>query len=391
MRPRGGIIGASPTPATTSAGGIWTLREAELYTRGLAWPSLPSPPTGVSGGGGNGAVALTWTAPTQNGGSAITDYVIQYSSDAGSTWTTFSRAPSTATSAVQVTGLTNGTAYVFRVAAVTAVGAGGYSAASASVTPAGAVINLAYTAGSWNGSGTTVAPFTSSSVFGPTNNAVLPFSFTANADADITFSMYQYNSADSDNYGKQTIYYRVNGTNYDVDGQPSGSAVTQSMAARLFAGEVLTVYPTGDAYGSPPVDLYTNISMSAVAAGSNKLKLLNAPFAITGTGTVADPFVAPTPLTQSNFPYRSNQPAQTIHFYAMAACTLYLSGTLSDNGDDNSDYTAAYWRVLTNSYAGSLFLDEGTTSTKSAAIPRGAYIRIENRAVSLTNLRFWAV
>ena len=75
----------------------------------------------------------------------------------------------------------------------------------------------------------------------------------------------------------------------------------------------------------------------------------------------------------------------------MAACTLYLSGTLSDNGDDNSDYTAAYWRVLTNSYVGSLFLDEGTTSTKSAAIPRGAYIRIENRAVSLTNLRFWAV
>ncbi|NBX77701.1 MAG: hypothetical protein EBQ92_14225, partial [Proteobacteria bacterium] len=91
-------------------------------------------PTSVSGTAGNAQVALTWTAPSSNGGNAITDYVIQYSSNSGSTWTTFADGTSTSTSAT-VTGLTNGTAYIFQVAAVSAAGTGSYSAVSSSVTP----------------------------------------------------------------------------------------------------------------------------------------------------------------------------------------------------------------------------------------------------------------
>jgi len=64
----------------------------------------------------------------------LTDYVLQFSSDSGSNWTTFSDAVSAATSAT-MTGLTNGTAYVFRVAGVNGIGTGAYSAASAAVTP----------------------------------------------------------------------------------------------------------------------------------------------------------------------------------------------------------------------------------------------------------------
>jgi hypothetical protein len=77
---------------------------------------------------------LTWTAPSNNGGSSITNYSVQYSSNSGSTWTTFSRTASTTASQV-VTGLTNGTAYVFRVAGINANGTGTYTAASSSVTP----------------------------------------------------------------------------------------------------------------------------------------------------------------------------------------------------------------------------------------------------------------
>lgn len=96
--------------------------------------TTPGAPTGVTGTAGDEEVLLTWSVPASDGGSAITDYAVQYSSDSGSTWTTFSDGTSTDTSAT-VTGLTNDTAYTFRVAAVNAVGTGSYSTASAAVTP----------------------------------------------------------------------------------------------------------------------------------------------------------------------------------------------------------------------------------------------------------------
>ena len=137
MRPRGGIIGATIAPSTTAASGVWHVREAEAFSRAGAWPAMPGAPTGVTGTAGASQVSLTWTAPASNGGYAITDYRVQYSSNSGSNWTSFSRSVSTATSAT-VTGLTNGTAYVFRVASVT-FGVGGYSSNSASVTPSVAI------------------------------------------------------------------------------------------------------------------------------------------------------------------------------------------------------------------------------------------------------------
>jgi hypothetical protein len=95
---------------------------------------VPAAPTSVTATGGNGQATVSWTAPTVLAQTPITDYTVQYSSNSGSSWTTVSRSASTATSAT-VTGLTNGTAYVFRVAAVNAVGTGAYSTASSAVTP----------------------------------------------------------------------------------------------------------------------------------------------------------------------------------------------------------------------------------------------------------------
>jgi autotransporter-associated beta strand protein len=101
--------------------------------------TTPSAPTDLSATAGNAQANLTWTAPSSNGGASITDYIVQYSSDSGSTWTTFDRAASTATSAT-VTGLTNGTAYLFRVAAVNSVGMGAYSLPSTAI---GRVVEVA--------------------------------------------------------------------------------------------------------------------------------------------------------------------------------------------------------------------------------------------------------
>ncbi|NDD03549.1 MAG: fibronectin type III domain-containing protein [Proteobacteria bacterium] len=102
----------------------------------------PPAPTGVSGIVGNGQVTLSWTAPNTATQTPITDYFIQYSSDSGSTWTAFLDGASTATTAT-VTGLTNGTAYVFRVAAVNSVGVGAFSGATSALTPM-PLVSVAY-------------------------------------------------------------------------------------------------------------------------------------------------------------------------------------------------------------------------------------------------------
>lgn len=93
----------------------------------------PLAPSNVVGTAGNAQVSLTWTGNGFARGPNL-DYLIQYSSNGGTTWTNFSDSYSDLTSAT-VTGLQNEVSYVFRVAAVSGIGTGPWSAASAAVTP----------------------------------------------------------------------------------------------------------------------------------------------------------------------------------------------------------------------------------------------------------------
>ena len=106
----------------------------------------PPAPTGITATAGNTQATVVWSAPTVLTQTPITDYTVQYSSNSGSSWTTFTRSASTSTT-VSVTGLTNGTAYIFRVAAVNTIGTGAYTAASSSVTPAAPSLSATLTSG----------------------------------------------------------------------------------------------------------------------------------------------------------------------------------------------------------------------------------------------------
>lgn len=92
---------------------------------------LPEAPTAVTATAGNAQATVSWTAPESI--VDITDYYVQFQPSGGG-WSTFSDGVSSGTSAT-VTGLTNGTAYQFRVAAVSGIGQGAWSSASSAVTP----------------------------------------------------------------------------------------------------------------------------------------------------------------------------------------------------------------------------------------------------------------
>ena len=77
--------------------------------------TTPGAPTIGTATAGNASATVTWTAPSSNGGSPVTGYVV--TPYIGATAQTAQTFTSTDTSEV-VTGLTNGTAYTFTVAAI---------------------------------------------------------------------------------------------------------------------------------------------------------------------------------------------------------------------------------------------------------------------------------
>lgn len=101
----------------------------------MAPGTVPTSPGTVTGTSGNAQVSLSWSTPTSDGDLAISDYEIQYSSNSGSSWMTFSHSVSVSTS-IDVTGLVNGTNYLFRVAAKNVAGTGTYSTIASAVIPA---------------------------------------------------------------------------------------------------------------------------------------------------------------------------------------------------------------------------------------------------------------
>ena len=127
---------------------------------------LPSAPTNVSGAGENVKVSLSWTAPGLNGGPAITDYKIEYkvSTDSWPATPLYILAGDTDTSE-DVTGLTNGTAYNFRVYAKTTNGFGPASSETDDITP---------TAFGISSTGGIVTTYTSNSI----NYTVYEFRYT---------------------------------------------------------------------------------------------------------------------------------------------------------------------------------------------------------------------
>ena len=135
-----GATAASYTPVANDVGNLLVARvyyddghgagksvATQTFTE-VARSTTPDAPTELMAIGGNGQVALTWTAGG-NGGSAITRHEYQQQPEGGSDWTAIEdSAPGGANAtSYTVTGLTNATRYSFKVRAVNANGNGAES------------------------------------------------------------------------------------------------------------------------------------------------------------------------------------------------------------------------------------------------------------------------
>ena len=120
--------------------------------------TVPSAPTSPSATAQNEQATISWSAPTSDGGAAVSSYTVT-ANPGGATCTT-------ATTSCTITGLTNGTAYTFTVTASNAVGASTASSATSPVTPAVQAYAVTYdsnggsvvSAGSFTTNGTVSEP-----------------------------------------------------------------------------------------------------------------------------------------------------------------------------------------------------------------------------------------
>jgi hypothetical protein len=114
----------------------------------------------------NGEIGVSWTAPASNGGSAITGYYVESSSNGGSSWSVFASNWATTSFGSSPWGV--GT-YIFRVSAINAIGTGTASANSnnavvttvpqaptiGTATAGNGTASVSYTAGATGGSAIT--------------------------------------------------------------------------------------------------------------------------------------------------------------------------------------------------------------------------------------------
>ena len=123
-----GLINGTPYRFTVSATNAVGTSAPSTPSNAVVPAARPGAPTGVSATPGNQQATVSFIAPANTGGAAISSY--QVTATPGGVTATGSGSP------ITVTGLTNGTSTTFTVTATNPAGAGPASAPSNAVTPA---------------------------------------------------------------------------------------------------------------------------------------------------------------------------------------------------------------------------------------------------------------
>ena len=120
---------AATIQVTDSSGNVIASSPENIYggdafaVSGGGTATAPQPPTNLSAQAvSTTQINLSWSAPANNGGSAITGYMIERSTDNGTTWSTIVSNTGSTSTTYSDTGLSPSTAYTYRVSAINAIG-----------------------------------------------------------------------------------------------------------------------------------------------------------------------------------------------------------------------------------------------------------------------------
>jgi titin len=231
-------------------------------------PDAPGTPTATPCQ--NTQSALSWTAAAPNG-SAVTDYVVEYSTSATfiGGGTVFADGTSASTSAT-VTGLNNGTPYYFRVAAVNAIGTGPYSGISTAITPATVPSAPTSVQATSHTNGESSVSWVAPSGAGTGGNGP-PFTYTVQYSTSSTFASAVTTVSPTSTSSPKVVNGLTNGTTYYFRVKATNCAGDSSYST-ISAGAVPSTVPNAPA--TPTVtalDAGDTINWTAPATGGRAI------------------------------------------------------------------------------------------------------------------------
>ena len=299
--------------------------------------SAPGAPTGLTAtASGTTAINLSWSAPGSTGGSAITGYKIEVSSNGGSSWTNLVANTSNTTTTYAHTGLTAGTTRHYRVSAINANGTGDPSNvanATTGATAPGAPTGLTATA-----NGTTAINLSWSAPGSTGGSAITGYKIEVSSNGTSSWTNLVANTSNTTTTyahtgltAGTTRHYRVSAINANGTGDPSNVANATTGATAPGAPTGLTATASGT----------TAINLSWSAPGSTGGSAITGyKIEVSSNGTSSwTNLVADTNSTATTYAHTGLAAGDTRH-YRVSAINTNGAGTASNVDSATTGTTA---------------------------------------------------
>ncbi|GAB3443519.1 hypothetical protein GCM10027517_22100 [Phycicoccus ginsengisoli] len=350
-----------------------------MFTTG-ATSTAPSAPTGVTATAGDGSATVSWSAPS-DGGSAITSYTVTpYVGTTAQTPVSVGGNPPATTATV--TGLTNGTAYTFKVSATNAIGTGPQSSATSAVTPTGAA----------------TAPSTPTGVTAKAGDGSATLTWTAPYNGGSAITSYTVTPyVGSTKQAAVTVTGNPPATTATVTGLTNGTAYTFTVSATNALGTSSESSPSAAVTPAPPATVPGAPSgVSAVAGNASAVVSWSAPSSDGGAAIssyTVTPYagsVAGTPVVVSGSP-----PATSATVSGLTNGTAYtftVSATNSVGTGPASAASAAVTPSAPSCSPCSIWSVSSAPVTASVSDPSSVELGVKFKADvsgSVTGIRFY--